>query len=301
MVKITIIGLGFVGEALLRAFVNINANSEYNFYGYDKFKTNFHDDILDNILTNPNDYLDSDIIITALPTKYSEVLNSYDNSATFEVCKYLQDNNYSGVIVVKSTVTPGTTHKLCTTYPNLHFVYNPEFLTAKTAYDDIVKQDHIVLGKSKNCTNDDMAMVYKLYTEYWPQSVISTGTSVETEMMKIACNTFYSVKIQYFNELYCVVKYLDENIESADFNNVREMMLKNNWINPMHTQVPGTDGKMSYGGLCFPKDTNALLSMMKDLDLPHKVLSATVEERNFMRDDHDNVVRRHEKTKCLVS
>ena len=40
-------------------------------------------------------------------------------------------------------------------------------------------------------------------------------------------------------------------------------MLKNGWINPMHTTVPGPDGQLSYGGFCFPKDTNALLQFMK--------------------------------------
>jgi UDP-glucose 6-dehydrogenase len=65
-------------------------------------------------------------------------------------------------------------------------------------------------------------------------------------------------------------------------------MLKNNWINPMHTTVPGPDGKMSYGGLCFPKDTNALNHYMRRNGIPNKVLNATIEERNEMREDKDN-------------
>ena len=66
------------------------------------------------------------------------------------------------------------------------------------------------------------------------------------------------------------------------------MMLKNGWINPMHTNVPGPDGQLSYGGLCFPKDTNALNEFMKRNDIPHRVLDATIGERNEMRDDKDN-------------
>ena len=61
-------------------------------------------------------------------------------------------------------------------------------------------------------------------------------------------------------------------------------MLKNEWINPMHTQVPGPDGKPSYGGACFPKDTNALLHFMRTKGSPHKVLEGCVEERNSMRE-----------------
>ena len=59
-------------------------------------------------------------------------------------------------------------------------------------------------------------------------------------------------------------------------------------INKMHTTVPGPDGKLSYGGYCFPKDTNALLNLMKKKDAKCKVLNATIEERNEMREDHVN-------------
>ena len=70
-------------------------------------------------------------------------------------------------------------------------------------------------------------------------------------------------------------------------------MLKNKWINPMHTNVPGTDGKLSYGGYCFPKDTNALLQYMKREETPHGVLSATIEERNEMRQDNVNIKKKN--------
>ena len=63
------------------------------------------------------------------------------------------------------------------------------------------------------------------------------------------------------------------------------MMINNNWINPMHTQVPGPDGKISYGGMCFPKDTNALLEFMKKIESDHKIIEACINERNSMRND----------------
>jgi UDPglucose 6-dehydrogenase len=101
--------------------------------------------------------------------------------------------------------------------------------------------------------------------------------------MKIFCNCFYSVKIQFFNELYATCQK-----NGSDYNKVREMMLKNKWIHPMHTTVPGPDGNLSYGGLCFPKDTNALNHYMIRNGIPNKVLNATIEERNEMREDKDN-------------
>ena len=66
----------------------------------------------------------------------------------------------------------------------------------------------------------------------------------------------------------------------ADYETIKKLMLRNGWINHMHTQVPGTDGKLSYGGYCFPKDTNALLQYMIEQNSPHQVLEATISERN---------------------
>ena len=116
-------------------------------------------------------------------------------------------------------------------------------------------------------------------------SNISLLSSTESELMKLGVNTFYSVKIQYFNELYSLSEKL-----GISFDKVRDAMLKNNWINPMHTIVPGTDGKVSYGGYCFPKDTCALNSYMKLNNIPNKVLDAVIKERNEMRSDNNNMI-----------
>ena len=62
-------------------------------------------------------------------------------------------------------------------------------------------------------------------------------------------------------------------------------MLSNNKITSSHTQFPGHDGQLSYGGMCFPKDSNALYQFMKKNKVPCKVLEATILERNEMRND----------------
>ena len=72
---------------------------------------------------------------------------------------------------------------------------------------------------------------------------------------------------------------------NLDFNTIKDLMLGNGWINNRHTSVPGPDGKFSYGGACFPKDTKALLSFMRRADLPYLALKGVVDERDQMRDD----------------
>jgi UDP-glucose 6-dehydrogenase len=66
------------------------------------------------------------------------------------------------------------------------------------------------------------------------------------------------------------------------------MMLQNEQIHPSFTNVPGHDGQISYGGLCFPKDTNALNQYMIRNNIPNELLEGCIKERNKMRKDHDN-------------
>ena len=96
------------------------------------------------------------------------------------------------------------------------------------------------------------------------------------------CNCFYASKIMIFNEYAAIC-----NNNGANFNNVRDLMLKNKWINPMHTVVPGTDGKMGYGGACFPKDTLALREYMKNNNSINNVLSSVINENKFVRNNKE--------------
>jgi len=270
--KIGIVGLGFVGGAMEKSFRELGVNV---YATYDKFKNGG--------VGKLEDLLNAEIIFSALPTVYSEKLKEYNKLPLEETCQYLMDNKYKGLLVVKSTVEPGTCEDFSQRY-GLKILHNPEFLTARTAYEDFHNQKHIVIGKTELVTNDEHKLVANFYNFFYNNSEVSLCSSKESESMKIYLNCFYSVKIQFFNELYLLSNSMD-----CDFNVIKNLMLKNNWINPMHTDVPGPDGLLSYGGYCFPKDTNALLNHVKRLDTPHMVLQATVNERNNMRDDHTNI------------
>ena len=254
---IGIVGMGCVGKAMCQSFklkgINIICYDINN--NYDKLE----------------DILLTDIVFLCLPTEFNG--EEYDKSAINNICEYL-NNKYYGCVVIKSTVEPNTTNQLQEKY-NLKLYHNPEFLSASTAFEDFHNQSHIVIGMSNKNTNCDLK---KFYETYYPNATISICSSTESESMKIFLNSFYAVKIQFFNELFLLCQKTDTN-----YNNVLDLMLKNNWINPMHTKVPGTDGKLSYGGACFPKDTNALLNFMKKMDTHHSLLEATINERNKMR------------------
>ena len=259
--KIGVIGIGVVGSAISKSFQKRNIDV----IEYDKYKNIGSISLMDGC----------NIVFLCLPTLYSDELKCYDKSSIYDVCDNLEKNNFSGIVVIKSTVEPETTLNLSKKY-NLRFCHNPEFLTAKTAYEDFENQSHIVIGYIEKDTG---LILEKFYKHHYPSANISLCFSTESEMMKIGVNCFYAVKIQYFNEIY----ELCQKHENTNYEIVRNLMLKNGWINPMHTNVPGTDGKLSYGGMCFPKDTNALLEHMKRMNSIHEVLGGTISERNKMR------------------
>lgn len=279
-IKVCVYGLGFVGNSMYLSFKNKGMEENINLFGFDKYKNGG--------IGNIEDGLKCDIIFMALPTMYNEITGSYDKEPIIECCQYLENSNYSGLIVIKSTVEPETTDNLSAKFKKLSFVHNPEFLTARTAYEDFHNQTHIVLGQSNTCPDFKVELLKTFYSMYYSNAEISIGTSLESESMKIFCNSFYAVKVQFFTELYLLTQS-----NGSDFKKIISMMLKNNWINSMHTQIPGPDGQLSYGGLCFPKDTNALNKYMERTKVSNKVLEACIKERNDMREDNDNIIKKN--------
>lgn len=268
---IGVVGIGVVGLAVSEGFKRLRQTV----IPYDKYKN----------IGSFDDILGTNIVFLCLPTLYSDETNEYNKDSIHEICNLLHKAKYEGIIIIKSTVEPKTTNRLSEQYEPLHFLHNPEFLSARTNLDDFLNQKHIVIGLSTSDTTNSKYLgmsnlVIDLYQKCFPNSFISVCTSTESESMKSFVNCFYSVKIQFFNELYLLCEK-----EGTDYIMVKELMLRNGWINPMHTDVPGPDGKLSYGGMCFPKDTNALLQHMIKSNTPHKVLESVIEERNEIRDD----------------
>lgn len=261
--KIGIVGIGVVGNATMTSFIQKGIDVT----AYDKFKN----------IGDIGEVLKADMIFLCLPTLYDMSIKSYNKEALHEVCNFLSDKEYNGPVIVKSTVEPGTTNTLAKKY-KLQMIHNPEFLTARTAFEDFHNQTHIIIGSSDEVNVNNLNLVVEFFKSNYSSAMITNCSSTESEIIKISCNCFYAVKIQFCNELYLMCQKLN-----IDYSFVMKTMIKNGWINPMHTQVPGTDGKLSFGGMCFPKDVNALLSFMKEINTPHSVLESVIQERDIIR------------------
>ena len=270
--KVGIAGCGIVGGSMLKFF----NEKQINVVGYDKYKSEMDDF---------NAVLDTDAIFLCLPTQYNEINKNYDYTAIHDVMSNLKANDYQGLVVFKSTVTPGITVELHEKY-GLDICYYPEFLSALTAYEDFVEQPHIILGVINHVKENQLSEKYlnliEFFKLYFPKSKLSIASTTEAESAKLFCNNFYSVKIGIFNEFYDVCKK-----NNVDYNNVVSLMLNNNWINPMHTMVPGPDKSFGFGGLCFIKDTNSLNDYMIRNNISNSILNSTIDENKSRRNLND--------------
>ena len=171
--KIGVIGRGFVGDALYKSFLK----RSQKIVSYDKYKN----------IGKFSDILNTDILFLCLPTPSSES-GCFNLSALIESLTILREEAYDGLVVIKSTVEPGTTRGFCKKY-KLNIAHNPEFLTARSNYQDFDNQDHIVLGK----VNDSPVFdgLVSLYVSLYKDAKISICSSEESEAMKLFCNCFY--------------------------------------------------------------------------------------------------------------
>lgn len=129
--NIGIVGLGFVGGALRRYFESLGAN----LFLYDKYKK----------IGSPEEINEADAVFLALPTPYRPK-KGFDSSALEEVVETLKGRK---IVVIKSTVRPGTTEMFQKKYPRHKFMFNPEFLREASAYEDLIKPDRQIIGVTK--------------------------------------------------------------------------------------------------------------------------------------------------------
>lgn len=168
--------------------------------------------------------------------------------------------------VLRSTVPIGYTRKARVKFNLPNLVHSPEFLTARTAVEDAKNPTRLVIGHpiarhsylQKTC-----GALHRLYKERWPTVFTREMTSDESEAVKLFQNGFSAVKIAYFNE----IRSLADKI-GLDWQTCIDTLLAGGWINPMHTQVPGPDGKRGFGGSCLPKDLANLVACMESAGLP---------------------------------
>lgn len=233
MVKIGVIGDGFVGHAVSEGF----KSHGFEVKVWDKFKESNYFEEVERC----------DFIFICVPTPYKDGIDLSVVDETFERLK-----NYRGVVVIKSTVIPGTARSYQEKYPRMSIVSNPEFLSQDTAEEDFLHPDKILIGY----TSDDLSGVLTaldvgdLYKDFEAPVIILR--SEETEMVKYMVNAYYALRVTFANEIYDICEDLGVN-----YDRVRGCFELDKRVAPGHFDV-FHGGYRGFGGKCLPKDLAAL-------------------------------------------
>ena len=161
---------------------------------------------------------------------------------------------------------------------NIDIAFNPEFLTEANSIEDFKNQNRIIIGAKRKVGST----VKNIYSKVFPKVPIIKTSSTITEMVKYFTNCFLATKVSFANEMYEVCESLD-----IDYDKVVEYAKYDERIGKSHLNVPGPDGDFGYGGHCFPKDVNALKSMMREMGLSPEILEAIDNKNRKIRINRD--------------
>ena len=269
--KVGIIGQGFVGTAVkegLKQFYEIDT--------FDLDETKRDVDYIEDIIDRNN------IIFVCLPTPMKKdgscdisivenTVMELDNLALTRQCS-------NRIVVIKSTIPPGTTEKLNEECEHIQVVFNPEFLTEANFIEDFKNQDRIIIGGPRPASTKVRQLFYKAF----PKAHIIKTHSTIAEMVKYLTNTFLATKVSFANEMKMLCDFFN-----VDYDKVVEYSTYDERLGKSHWAVPGPDGKMGFGGSCFPKDINALISIADKWEIPANVLMAAWETNLDVRPEQD--------------
>lgn len=228
---------------------------------------------------------DADITLIAVgtPTVDDKIDLSAIEKATKQVGSALKNGKRYQVIVVKSTVVPGTSEKVVLPILEKYsgkkigefgLCMNPEFLREGNAVSDALHPDRIVIGQYDDTSGKTYAKVYtKVKTD-------KLFTNLQTaELTKYAANSLLATMISFSNEIARIA----EHIEGVDVMDVWKGVHLDHRLSPIVGGKRITSGFLSYilsgcgyGGSCFPKDTKALLNFAKERDITTPILAGTV-------------------------
>lgn len=276
--RIVIVGLGFVG---LVTSVVLAQYNEIIGIDIDKNKINklnnndlyiYEPGLKELFIKNRNrmnfynDYENArngDIAFVCVPT--STINNKIDTSYVEEAVKSLNNTNNKLIIVIKSTVIPGTASSLSYKINN-YILSNPEFLREGSAVYDTMHPDRIIIGGKNSEYIETLSKIW----EFTNAPILKT-TNENAELIKYASNSFLAVKISFINE----IANLCEKIPNTDVNIIAKGMGMDHRIGKDFLRAG-----IGFGGSCFPKDTRAIVSFSHEKGVDLKIIKAAIDINN---------------------
>lgn len=229
---------------------------------------------------------DISLIAVGTPFDGQEIDLTYVRKVSEQIGEALRDKNDYHVVVVKSTVVPGTTDGVVR--PLLERAsgkcagvdfgvgMNPEFLREGEAVEDFMQPDRIVLGVDGAKTLDRLKVLYAPF----PDAAIVSTNAKTAEMIKYTSNCLLATMISFSNE----IANLSSELRDIDIVDVMKGVHLDKRLSPilddgkriMPAFTTYIEAGCGFGGSCFPKDVNALISHGKRSGVPMGLLEAVV-------------------------
>jgi len=271
-ITIGIIGVGWVGGQLKKYFEEIRgykAGQDLMLYDIDPTRC-------------AGDINQAHVIFVTVPTPRNPKDGSCDLSIVADAIKNLREGQ-GKIIVLKSTIPPGITESFQKQYPQHKFLFNPEFLTEKTAWNDMLRPSQQIVGfteKSLDVAQVVLSLLPKApFMSPWGINTYQKTwiTATEAEIIKYATNLHFVRKVNWANALAKVTEKF-----GGDYENVRKGLGADHRIGDSHLDVYH-GGYRGWGGYCFPKDLDAFIQFAKQSKL-EEVATILEADRKFNED-----------------
>ena len=275
--NIGVIGTGFVGSAI-NAF--LNKWSDHHVFTYDIKDGIPADEGYQGIV------MKCKMIYLCLPTPMNaegrchieiveNALRLLDHHASLA--------NKMPIVLIKSTMVPGTSQRLQSLFNSLILVTNPEFLTERTAYNDFKNASRHVLGIIDPENNPIKSILANYHTELWGHAECLFVTPTEAELIKYVTNSYFTVKVTFANHMYQLCQTLGIEYEQW----IKNAIHADPRLGENHWRVPGPDGKLGYSGSCFCKDLSGMITLFNDNEFDAVLLETAREYNNKVRPERD--------------
>ena len=260
--KIGIIGQGYVGTA-----IKVGFEPYYELETYDKYNESKTTCDLKQLVWG------CEVIFVCVPTPMNKDGSCHTDIVESVIKEIDTYANGLQIVVIKSTVSPGTTDRLNKKYIGVNVIFNPEFLTEMNFLEDFKNQTRIILGGTRKGTNK----LRQIYSKVFPNATIVKTGSKTAEMVKYFINSFLATKVTFANEM----KIICDEI-GIDYDKVVEYATYDERLGKSHWAVPGPDGDYGFGGHCLPKDVSAIVSQFSSM-----LLKTVLKVNNEVRENRD--------------